>query len=126
VSNHYGDRIHAVNSAVQNKTNHSNQTSTITITETHKTDLAGLVKAIRDDLPRLQLTPREAEAVEADLGTIELQLKKPEPKASLLRDCLGEVAKTVSVKATEVGIAATCAWLHHLPVMLGILSGSPT
>ena len=65
---------------------------------------ANLIQELRTTLEAAKLDSDEQEAVQQDLGTVEAQLSKPEPKLSLIKRGLNNV-KDVIEAAAGVGTA---------------------
>jgi len=100
-------------------------TQSVTITAHDRDDVEKILTAVAGLLG--QLSPTYAEELQDEVDTIKLQLKKQEPKRSIIKECLGTIQTSLTsiatkaiasgsaLAATDIGhqIAALVASWHH-------------
>jgi hypothetical protein len=94
------------NSIFQQNTRDS--TATITtkkITSEKKESVEGIVRELLDVFDKLDLTDEQRSKVQADAETVQSQLKKKQPKSSIIMDCLRSIRTTLQGAAgAAVGV----------------------
>jgi hypothetical protein len=102
---------------IQQGQSHLNQSADVSASTSK--EILDFLGRLREILPSLSLNNEDRQDVEAQIGTVEQQLKARKPKASIIRECwnsLKEKLKDSAVSAANGWVIAELAKLaQHIP-----------
>ena len=101
-------------SAIQQGSPNASQTMTVTLTAKNKNDLKDIVEKLLASLDKLGLSPKQADDVKADAEALKALLKKDEPKASVLRECLTSIKDVLQASATAMAASGAGQLVSNL------------
>jgi len=101
-----------IGSQIQQGTNQSSQVLTNTTNDIEA--IAKFITELKDQLPALKLNKEAQAEVEADVETIQSQIKSPRPKSTVIKECLA------SIRTVLEGIAGNMAAALLMQKMSGL------
>jgi hypothetical protein len=101
-----------INSQIQQDTNQSVQTMAFTSDDLKS--IAKFIEEFKNRLPELQIEKDTQQEAEADLATLEAQLKSSKPKHTILRECLASLRRILE---NATGQVAATLLLRQLPML---------